>query len=203
MPASNLATIFQPGILRHATVNPLTQQPSKSPTIPQAPNPSTTAAVTAPIAMPAPGEDPDLVKARIEADSREHKRSQEVLEFLILHQTSFELQLPSKPTKSAVAYIAATSGATGRSRSATPTSDRNSLDSEEEWNLTRAEGGGAKGLNRRGSERTDHRRLRRKKVAEAKAAGLSPDSGVRRSKTLPSGSLTPSARRQQLGSVAS
>lgn len=189
MPASNLATIFQPGLLRY---QPTTTAPSE--------------------------DDKDAVRLHIEADAAEHKKSQEVLEFLIQNQSSFELELPPhvvagkkmNKRKSATPKGSIPVSRTGldspptsptlSSRPLQPSAQSNfntsqqtkalpsSLDSSEEndWAAARRE---VAELSRRGSDKSeDRRRLRRKKAEQKREqSGQSGQPGVKRSRTLPSG----------------
>jgi len=191
MPASNLATIFQPGLIRH--------EPSSG---------------------PSHDEDKDGVKAHIEADAAEHKRSQEVLEFLIKNQSSFELELPPQvianrkakrksttptvgsfknpfATNSSSAPTASGSLGTKSTSSASkplplspplspkmgrPSSPVVKSDEENDWAAARRE---VAALSRKGSDKSEHRRRRQqRKLLEQ---GPDPVVGVKRSRTLPSG----------------
>lgn len=136
MPASNLATIFQPGLLRH----PSTTQSA-------APPPAENSSSSSP-------PDADAVRAVIEADASEHKRSQEVLVFLIEHQDAFELELPKKHKKS-------TSATTGSPKASTSKAGE---ETEEGWSMLPKPTVGATGVTRRQSAT---KRLRRKSHDQA------------------------------------
>lgn len=184
MPAGNLATIFQPGLLRH---EPTAAAPNE--------------------------DDKDAVRLHIEADAAAHKRSQQVLEFLIHNQSSFELELPPHVTSKKAkrkSGVVPTIGSLGKStplststaaspKSNTPAplpsssgsqskrvSRQSMLESDEEndWAAARREVRGA-GPVRRGSDQSEDRRRMRRKKAEQKQAG--GQAGVKRSRTLPSG----------------
>jgi len=168
MPASNLSMIFQPGLLRHR--NNVT---------------------------PVPGEESDTVKAQIEVDSREHKRSQDVLEFLISRQIEFELELPPTVQKrllspkrksaqlpTAILKTPPAPVPVPLANSSPPTSSVAFVPTISESDFSRLKTDNA-GLQRRGSDRSDQRRTLRRKKAEAAAMGAEGAVTVKRSKTLP------------------
>lgn len=204
MPASNLATIFQPGLIRHPPSTAHAQSRS-----------SASEQSTGHSSVP---QHDDAVKAAIEADSREHKRSQELLQFLIENQSSFELELPAhlkkktgntpkrKPAPIATSPPSSTAtqaqqrgAASSTKKSATPHAKKNQ-DSDEENDYILAHTR-AIGLSRRGSDKSeDRRRLRRKKQAETKRFESTQEQqlnavGIKRNRTLPSSKEGRSGRR--------
>ena len=168
MPASNLALIFQPGLLRHRSA---IAQAGSGATSPDAP--------------------PGAAKAQIEVDAAEHKRSQEVLVFLIEHQTAFELKLPPhvRPNAPNRAISGASSNATGTSiipTVDTPTaSTPPAVTPETSPSSAAAAGsfvpGSTAPVELLGRKLSDRRRLRRK---SADARLTSPAAGVQRSQTV-------------------
>jgi hypothetical protein len=155
MPASNLATIFQPGLLR---VRPAPGS-----------------------ASPTPFDDPNDVKTRIEADAREHKQAQAVLEFMISHQSSFELELPANLAKPVKPSKPKSSKDRAGSIPVVKLSQPSTSQSKTEEEVR----GGPARLVRRGSDKSeDRRRMRRKKLEEKRLAEAGQAS-VKRSNTLP------------------
>lgn len=150
----------------------------------------------------------DAVKIRIQRDAQEHKRSIEVVEFLIDHQTSFELQLPQRQQTSSVSVEKSNSQQSTQSLPQAETSEKSDRSTSN--------------LVRRSSERTapEHaRRLRRKRQArqaseddssatqdvaqpnmDAELGSVPEGSSVRRAKTLPAKALAP-ARKQRLAAA--
>jgi hypothetical protein len=178
MTASNLAVIFQPGILRH-------------PPFPRIPDTANEQAR----------------RAQIDLDSQEHKQSQEVLEFLIEHQEDFvhnsvsatsttttvastsgvvDKAAKEKTSRGSKKHVPATT-----SKPTTDAGDGEDAD-DEDWQVVPAKKDEL--LSRRGSESEhERRRLRRKshdqrRVASDSSSQIDPAAGskVRRSRTLPS-----------------
>jgi hypothetical protein len=185
MTASNLAVIFQPGLL-------------------QPPHPP-------PISGSADAEER---RAHIDLGTQEHRECQEVLEFLIQHQEDFVQNAPvsstttasvAGPEKSREKGSRGTRRRGGGGSAPTMTKSDDVGDGEEaddeDWWVVPGKKTGPEELSRRGSE-NDHererRRLRRKSHDQRRIASASsqmdPATGskVRRSRTLPTrGSSSP------------